>query len=165
MRVERPDLEGLDPAVRAYIESLEAELDALRGEAGEESELAVFQEPPTTLNVITISTAGVAKRTPRHLYTRQRRGGGVMRPREYFCRTIEVRTGNAPWFPKKPAAAALRIWDKDILLPDVHALRISIVRETKKGPFDCVYTEEVVFRANRRQARAIGKALLAWGEG
>lgn len=32
-------------------------------------------EPPTTRNVITISAAGMAKRTPRHLYGRQRRGG------------------------------------------------------------------------------------------
>ena len=32
-------------------------------------------EPPTTRNIITISAAGLAKRTPRHLYPRQRRGG------------------------------------------------------------------------------------------
>jgi DNA gyrase subunit A len=32
-------------------------------------------EPPTSLNVITTSAAGLAKRTPRHLYDRQRRGG------------------------------------------------------------------------------------------
>ena len=32
-------------------------------------------EPPTTINVITISSQGLAKRTPRHFYTRQRRGG------------------------------------------------------------------------------------------
>jgi len=32
-------------------------------------------EPPTTRNVITFSAGGLAKRTPRHLYDRQRRGG------------------------------------------------------------------------------------------
>ncbi len=32
-------------------------------------------EPPTTLNLITFSAAGFVKRTPRHLYERQRRGG------------------------------------------------------------------------------------------
>lgn len=34
-----------------------------------------ISEPPTTVNVITVSTEGIVKRTPRHLYTRQRRGG------------------------------------------------------------------------------------------
>ncbi|MEZ4657445.1 MAG: DNA gyrase C-terminal beta-propeller domain-containing protein [Caldilineaceae bacterium] len=32
-------------------------------------------EPPTTINIISISQDGLAKRTPRHLYFRQRRGG------------------------------------------------------------------------------------------
>jgi DNA gyrase/topoisomerase IV subunit A len=81
MSIERPDLDALDPAVRAYIESLEAELERLRqhGRRPRQSEVAEApaepSEPPTTLNVLTISGAGVAKRTPRHLYSRQRRGG------------------------------------------------------------------------------------------
>jgi DNA gyrase/topoisomerase IV subunit A len=77
IEVERPDLNQTDPAVRAYIEALEAELERLRqGHALPEREQAPEpSEPPTTLNVITISAAGVAKRTPRHLYGRQRRGG------------------------------------------------------------------------------------------
>ncbi len=61
MHLERPDLGQTAPVVRAYIEALEAELEP--------------SEPPATLNVITASAAGVAKRTPRHLYGRQRRGG------------------------------------------------------------------------------------------
>lgn len=32
-------------------------------------------EPPTTISLITVSAGGFAKRTPRHLYSRQRRGG------------------------------------------------------------------------------------------
>ncbi|NUQ38657.1 MAG: hypothetical protein HUU23_12855 [Caldilineales bacterium] len=76
----RPDLSTLPPAAAAYIEALEAELAELRGRSkrapaptlATESEPA---EPPTTLQVITISAAGLAKRTPRHLYNRQRRGG------------------------------------------------------------------------------------------
>jgi DNA gyrase subunit A len=95
MSIERPDLSQLDPAVIAYIEDLEAQLARLRAPARvqarpparssearsdaaeeEESVLAAEpSEPPTTLNVITISAAGRAKRTPRHLYFRQRRGG------------------------------------------------------------------------------------------
>jgi DNA gyrase subunit A len=79
MDIERPDLSQLDPVVRTYIESLEAELDRLRGGTGRaETGGAIAlepSEPPTTLNVITISAAGLAKRTPRHLYDRQRRGG------------------------------------------------------------------------------------------
>lgn len=82
----RPNLEKLDPEVRAYILELEAELQRLRNEnssAGrrtqtdESSPEDVLEpsEPPTTINVITATAAGYAKRTPRHLYTRQRRGG------------------------------------------------------------------------------------------
>ena len=80
--IERPDLDKLDPAVRAYIESLEAELERLRqrGRRPRRSEAVVTpppepSEPPTSLNLVTVSRAGVAKRTPRHLYYRQRRGG------------------------------------------------------------------------------------------
>ena len=83
MTPERPDLSQTDPAVRAYIEALEAEVERLRAapsspmdEAEHEPELPLEpDEPPTTLNLITISQSGLAKRTPRHLYSRQRRGG------------------------------------------------------------------------------------------
>ena len=104
----RPDLGQVDPAVRAYIEYLETEIEQLeeaaataerdtvnvrlrapgtRGErsraggldretlAAEVSESSEPAEPPTTRNVITISASGMAKRTPRHLYGRQRRAG------------------------------------------------------------------------------------------
>lgn len=80
MNLERPDLSQVDPQVRAYIEALEAELERLREEetASERAVAAVLlepSEPPTTLNLITVSAGGQAKRTPRHLYYRQRRGG------------------------------------------------------------------------------------------
>jgi DNA gyrase subunit A len=87
MALERPDLSRIDPAVRTYIEALEARLDELearhnRGtisQAGitKETETALLEssEPPTTLNVITATATGIAKRTPRHLYSQQRRGG------------------------------------------------------------------------------------------
>jgi DNA gyrase subunit A len=103
----RPDVRQLDPAVRTYIEYLEAEIERLEeatataeretvnvrvrtpgtrartteGTAARESypaevaEPPVPVEPPTTKNVISVSASGVAKRTPRHLYGRQRRGG------------------------------------------------------------------------------------------
>jgi DNA gyrase subunit A len=38
-------------------------------------EIAIPTEAPTTMNVITVTASGIGKRTPRHLYTRQRRGG------------------------------------------------------------------------------------------
>jgi DNA gyrase subunit A len=75
---QRPDLSALDPGVVAYIEALEAEVQALRQgeEEGGRSEAPLEpSEPPTTINLITISAAGQAKRTPRHFYWRQRRGG------------------------------------------------------------------------------------------
>lgn len=80
MILERPDLTGLDLAVIAYIEALEAELEDLRSQEVESSASRAESnlepsEPPTTINVISISREGFAKRTPRHLYIRQRRGG------------------------------------------------------------------------------------------
>ena len=78
MDIKRPDLSQVDPDVRAYIESLEAELERQRDKQSRSKHSeAAFEanEPPTTLNVITISAMDLAKRTPRHLYSRQRRGG------------------------------------------------------------------------------------------
>jgi DNA gyrase subunit A len=81
MEIERPNLDIIDPATRAYIEALEAEIEQLRqgkkasrhGAAAEEP--AEPSEPPTTVSVITISGSGLVKRTPRHHYSHQRRGG------------------------------------------------------------------------------------------
>ena len=79
MSMERPDLSQVGSEVVAYIEWLETQLDQLRQPgAGSRSPAASSLEPaesPTTLNLITLSRSGFAKRTPRHLYTRQRRGG------------------------------------------------------------------------------------------
>ena len=78
MTVERPNLSQVDPVIRAYVESLEAEIERLRNGDDSPDESAAPPEPaepPTTLNLITLSASGLAKRTPRHLYGRQRRGG------------------------------------------------------------------------------------------
>lgn len=87
---KRPDLTNIPLAVREYIMMLEAELEQLRGtqkssvahfssrksdSVEELPEIAEPTEPPTTINIITATASGMAKRTPRHLYTRQRRGG------------------------------------------------------------------------------------------
>lgn len=74
--MERPDLSQVAPEVRAYIEALEAQL--AQQETGKRQAAAALvepSEPPTTINVITISQDGLIKRTPRHLYGRQRRSG------------------------------------------------------------------------------------------
>lgn len=81
METDRPDLSQTDPAVRAYIEALEAEIEVLH--QGEEKHKKTTtdltplgpSEPPTTVNVITATASGIAKRTPRHLYSQQHRGG------------------------------------------------------------------------------------------
>jgi DNA gyrase subunit A len=83
--IDRPDLSRVDPRIKAYIESLEAELDRLQkrkresaATVEEDIESTLPLEPselPTTINIITITASGIAKRTPRHLYNRQRRGG------------------------------------------------------------------------------------------
>lgn len=78
--MERPDLSNLQPDILAYIQYLEGQIDTLQEETADtlaRSSAPPFepQEPPTTQNVITISCSGLAKRTPRHFYGRQRRGG------------------------------------------------------------------------------------------
>ena len=94
MSVDRPDLSGLPLEVLSYVQSLEAELESLRAaslgrptrgaavarerdEASREGddEPAGPSEGPTTYNTITATAGGIVKRTPRHLYDRQRRGG------------------------------------------------------------------------------------------
>ena len=92
MQIPRPELTNATPEIRAYIENLEEELASLRGKGkkpasesrrhtAEEDlleelpELTEVAEPPTTVNIITATTSSLSKRTPRHLYTRQRRGG------------------------------------------------------------------------------------------
>ena len=83
--IDRPDLSRVDPSIKAYIEALESELEHLQRRkreasvaAEEDVESTLPFEPselPTTQNIITITGSGIAKRTPRHLYTRQRRAG------------------------------------------------------------------------------------------
>ena len=78
MSLNRPDLSQVAPDIRSYIEALEAELDELRGQASRSAQRESTlepSEPPTTINVITVSQSGLIKRTPRHLYSRQRRAG------------------------------------------------------------------------------------------
>jgi DNA gyrase subunit A len=79
MPLERPDLSDVAPEVWAYIVALEEEIASLQsgGSAARQREETPPEpsEPPTPLNVITISQKGVAKRTPRHFYGRQRRSG------------------------------------------------------------------------------------------
>lgn len=72
----RPDLSGASPAVVAYIDWLEAQLSERTAAPGRGRAPADEPaEPPTTINILTITRDGQAKRTPRHLYGRQRRGG------------------------------------------------------------------------------------------
>ncbi len=80
--MERPDLNNLPDDVQDYIAFLEEELlrlqsrsTASRPSAAPEAAEPEPAEPPTTMQVISISAEGLAKRTPRHLYDRQRRGG------------------------------------------------------------------------------------------
>ena len=78
---DRPDLSGLPPQVVAYIEYLEAKLrvqprrEASRPMDEPEPPPLVPSEPPTTINIISLTAQGTLKRTSRHLYQRQRRGG------------------------------------------------------------------------------------------
>jgi DNA gyrase subunit A len=70
--MQRPDLSQLPREVAEYIRFLEARLQEQAPPAGAAPEPS---EPPTTVQVITISRQGQVKRTARHFYGRQRRGG------------------------------------------------------------------------------------------
>jgi DNA gyrase subunit A len=82
--MQRPDLSNLNPSIVAYIEYLEKKA-GIRQQAAhrDDDQHAVpdhFSEPlpaerETNYNVITVSQDGQGKRTFRHLYTRQHRGG------------------------------------------------------------------------------------------
>lgn len=72
MEENRPDLSNVDPEVVAYIEALEA---ALTEGGGRPAATFDQTEPPTTVNLVMLSREGLVKRTPRHHYIRQRRGG------------------------------------------------------------------------------------------
>ena len=87
--MDRPDLTDVDPKIRAYVEYLESLVKVKPISSGKDrfhtnmvSDTFVDQvedqlpsELPTTLNIVTISKTGIAKRTARHLYSRQHRGG------------------------------------------------------------------------------------------
>jgi DNA gyrase subunit A len=82
--MEKPDLADLAPDILAYIDYLESQIEQLQQQTADQSANVRSrpaaaplepQEPPTTQNVITISRSGLAKRTPRHFYAPQRRGG------------------------------------------------------------------------------------------
>ncbi|MDA0244460.1 MAG: hypothetical protein OT477_13665 [Chloroflexi bacterium] len=76
--MNRPDLSTTSDAVLAYIEYLEESLLALQADESHgrsSSAPPEPSEPPTPIHVISISQQGLAKRTPRHFYGRQRRGG------------------------------------------------------------------------------------------
>jgi DNA gyrase subunit A len=81
MRIDRPNLSQVSEEVRNYIVSLEAEIEHIKrepytGKKNSESISGIANlEPPTTVNVITATSSGIVKRTPRHLYSTQRRGG------------------------------------------------------------------------------------------
>jgi DNA gyrase subunit A len=74
--MERPDLEGVSPAVRAYIEQLEKRLKIGAPTVTDDiPDTPLTAELPTTICIISISREGWAKRTYRHLYPRQHRSG------------------------------------------------------------------------------------------
>ncbi|MBL8045021.1 MAG: hypothetical protein JNL09_00690 [Anaerolineales bacterium] len=80
--MQRPNLENIHPETLAYIEWLENELERARADGsaaeseprGEEPPLEP-EEAPAPFSIVTLAESGLARRVPRHLYLRQRRGG------------------------------------------------------------------------------------------
>ena len=77
--MDRPDLTGVDDEIVAYINYLENNIvQATRPKSRSSSAASMPAEPTepeTTIQLITLSRAGLIKRTPRHLYARQKRAG------------------------------------------------------------------------------------------
>lgn len=79
--MQRPDLSNLPPAVVRYIEFLEKKLGITinNAEAANASPVQAVEtsyfEPETKDCILTVSQQGLVKRTYRHLYPRQHRGG------------------------------------------------------------------------------------------
>ncbi len=79
MPTQRPDLSRVPDDVKTYIIELESRLEQLEGKKKTAADPIpgpeTYTEPPTSVQIITLSRNGQIKRTARHLYTRQRRGG------------------------------------------------------------------------------------------
>ena len=82
--MERPNLENVNPDIVAYIEYLESNVKDHTIKKSvtsfEDIEVRLSEptgpaEPLTTINIATFSKNGLVKRTPRHLFPRQHRGG------------------------------------------------------------------------------------------
>lgn len=73
--MDRPDLSGVDQDVVAYIEMLEKTLLEATAKSARKVATAEPSEPETTIQIITMTKSGIAKRTARHHYLRQNRGG------------------------------------------------------------------------------------------
>lgn len=84
--MQRPDLSNLDPSIIEYIEYLERKVSVRPGRASvsssepfdlspERASEALPPEHESSAFIVTVTAGGVAKRTPRHTYTRQHRGG------------------------------------------------------------------------------------------
>lgn len=81
--MNRPDLSGIPQEIEEYINYLESQLAKFTQRPSKISPTAepaisdapLLDEPPTRVNLITLSKNGLGKRTLRHLYSRQHRGG------------------------------------------------------------------------------------------
>lgn len=81
----RPDLSNVSPEIIAYIEYLEKRAGLRQRQSASAMEdtdlapaitaVALPAERETDASILTVTRAGLAKRTLRHLYTRQHRGG------------------------------------------------------------------------------------------
>ena len=78
--MQRPDLTNIDPEIVQYIQYLEKQLGVRPNSESAQLDAVKLSEPlppepPTTTCVVTMCQSGLVKKTFRHLYTRQHRGG------------------------------------------------------------------------------------------
>ena len=119
--MERPDLTGVPEAIVAYIEHLEGKLLARSAPNRMPAVPTEPSEPPTTMQVISMTRDGSTKRTARHHYSRQRRSGmGIF--------DMEVEESDPPAFVAiADEAASLLVWTNR---GRVYRLAVSKINQT-----------------------------------
>ncbi len=181
-RPDRPNLTGLPADVLAYIEALEQELDARTAAPPVRSDPrteAIFEpsEAPGSAQIITISAAGLAKRTARYLYGRQRRSGmGIFDletpendPPAFLVAadesdTLILITDQGRAFPlavQEILATPIRSRGRSIIeqLPLRPAERLALVIPDQQGAFLCLVSKRG--QVKRIAAHYLGRSLNA----
>lgn len=146
--MKRPNLSGVSANILAYIKSLEEEIQRLRSMDEEkvtnrqpsQAQPQLFSEPPTTINLISANSHGVAKRTPRHHYQQQRRGGmgiyDIDLPADHPPTILVLAEKDSTLIAITENSQAYRVNTSQIIETDIRARGESFPKKVKIPQFD-----------------------------